>query len=202
MTQTKLKRNKIASVISPLIGCIFVGIFGTMCLIFIAALDGVFNLSGPHADLFERARSTNNAWIMGVMGTISGMVVALFVFFLFYPFALAVWAPTLGRLPHRKIVKLKPYVKRGGLVGAALCGIMAALMIHIWVGATDSLNWEDTVDVDKETFEPIQLTLSALLTGLVAGSVIGIATGWVHFMILRPDRQLGVIQGETISVFD
>ena len=202
MTARAVKRNRTAIVISPLIGCIFVGILGAMSLLLAVSLDSAFNLSGDYIDLFDRARSTANGWLMGILGTISGMVLALFTFFLFYPFALAIWAPTMGKLPHERIVRLSPYLARGALVGAVICGICAALMINVWVGATESLNWEDAVAPKYPGFALLPLVISASLTGALAGSTVGVLTAWIHYLILRPDLQFGPERDSTVEVFD
>ena len=202
MRVENLKRNKAACIISPLIGCILVGIVGTILLFVAGLLDGMFGLSGSKYDLFELARSTENAWLMGMMGTFSGMIIALFLFFLFYPFALAVWGPIMGRLPHQRVLSMRPYLIKGAGIGAVLCSLSAALMIHGWVGATESLNWEDAVVDGAVPFSTVPLTVSAALTGSIAGGIVGTLTAWVHYLILRPDRQFGPDYNPTVEVFD
>lgn len=202
MTGMKLKRNKIAIVVSPLIGCILVGIVGTVCLILTAFFDGIFLFSGEHYDLFERARNTNDSVLMGLIGTFSGMVLALFLFFLFYPFVLAVWAPLLGPLPHKGVSRLQVYAWRGSLVGALYCCLVASVMIHPWVTLMSDPGFMDDPAMASVRFDRLPLTLSASMTGAACGAAIGMIAGWLHWMILRPDQQLGADKLEAASVFD
>lgn len=199
MTVSGLKRNKIACTVSPLIGCILVGIVGTVLLFLVGFLDGLFDVSGSHGDLFEYARSTENPWVMGMMGTFSGMIIALFLFFLFYPFALAIWAPVMGRLPHNRVSHLRRYLVRGSVVGALICSMAAALMIHVWI---DAMSWDDFTGANRFDFPPLPLTISATVTGAFGGAIVGTLTAWVHYLILRPDLQLGPAYTPTVEVFD
>lgn len=164
----RVKRVKLALLLASLAACVSVSILGFV-------LMGLMDAFGTLARI--RAVSGDNSVFSGALLAFQLSALNFFIFFLTVPAAAIALGLSIGRMPHRGVTALSPYLRWGGIWGAIL------------VGATTSL------------FGMLGGALSfagALLGGVSLGALAGVICGLIFHAVVNPSKQASELD---VSVF-
>jgi hypothetical protein len=165
-----VKRIRLALLVSSFAACLSVTLMG---FIFLGLMEVTFGLLGFDSGL-----------AVGEQGILGGVRMALqlaslnfFLFFITVPAAALALGLSIGRLPHRGITAVKPYLRWGAIWGAVLVG-----------GTTFLFGW----------FGGAAAAIGALIAGGLVGGLAGALCGFLLHLIVRPAKQLSEVD---LSVF-
>ncbi|MFN4025270.1 MAG: hypothetical protein ACK4MQ_10570 [Hyphomonas sp.] len=164
----RIKRVKLALLLASLAACVSVTIIGFVLIGLMEAFSAVARV---------RAFSGENNVLSGAMLAFQLSALNFFIFFITVPAAALALGLSIGRMPHRGVTRLAPYLRWGGIWGAIL------------VGATTGL------------FGMLGGALSfagALLAGLGVGALAGLICGLIFHAIINPAKQAGELD---VSIF-
>ncbi|MCA8900806.1 MAG: hypothetical protein KDA53_06100 [Hyphomonas sp.] len=166
----RFKRIKLGLFLSSLAACLGVTLLG---LLSSGLVSLAFGLTGRSSYVYFNEHSFVNGMMMGCQ-------LATYNFFLFFITVPAAWLAlglSIGRMPYRGIVKMRPFLRWGAIWGAILVGGMTG-GFGLFSGPVNAAG--------------------ALLTGGMIGAVAGVACGLLFHRIVRPAEQLADVD---VNVF-
>ena len=199
MSATKIVRNKLAIFVSTLCAVLFVCLSGAV-IQFITLLIAPLMIDPIHTDIIRFAYISGNSVLYGLLDTSQGLIVSPVLFVLTMPLICLIWSIVIGRLPHRGVSQHRSYLVRGVAFGAILTGLACALLIHLL--ANLFMEFSDFEVIPDRALDPITLTITAGLTGVLAGGASGLTTSIIHLMILKPKTQLQSDFNSSAEIFD
>ena len=157
----RVKRIRLALLVASFAACISVTLMG---YVFLGLMELAFGILGW------------GGLAIGQTGFLSGAQTALqlaalnfFLFFITVPAAALALGLSIGRLPHRGITSLMPYLRWGAIWGAILVG--GTTFVFGWFGGAAS-------------------AAGALLAGGAIGGLAGGLCGFLLHRIVAPAKQL------------
>lgn len=157
----RVKRIRLALLVSSLAACLSVTLMG---YVFLGLMELAFGILG-----FGGLAVGQDGFLSGVQMALQLSALNFFLFFITVPAAALALGLSIGRLPHKGITRLKPYLRWGGIWGAILVG-----------GTTFVFGW----------FGGAEAAMGALVTGGLVGTLAGALCGFLLHAIVAPARQL------------
>ncbi len=157
----RVKRIRLALLVASFAACLSVTLMGYVFLGLTQLAFGILSWNGL---------AVGEAGFLG--GVRAGLQLAALNFFLFFitvPAAALALGLSIGRLPHRGITALPPYLRWGAIWGAVLVG-----------GTTFFFGW----------FGGAASAAGALMAGAAVGGMAGGLCGFLVHRIVAPGRQL------------
>lgn len=158
----RVKRVKLALLLSSLAACAGVAIIGGIFLGVTATFSG---LAGRSAS----AAISSGDLLGGAFLAMQLSAMNFILFFITVPAAAVALGLSIARFPHRGVTGVKPYVRWGANWGAVLVG-----------GTTFGFGW----------FAGPAAAFGALIAGGMIGGLAGAFCGFLFHAIVRPARQL------------
>jgi hypothetical protein len=168
LTKPKLKRVGLACFLCGVAACVSVALVA-FAIGFVGSIAG--NLMGFRGNFL----SGEDFWA----GAGFAVLLSAMNWWLFYVTIPAAWLAlglSIGRFPHRGIIRPLPYYRWASLWGAMLVGGTCLL----FSGA--SL-------FGRSGIEP-SFTIGAMLGGSLIGAIAGLACGWLFLAIVKPAEQV------------
>lgn len=157
----RIKRVKLALLLSSLTACIGVSIVGLVMMGLMFLFTGI---SGAANESLSQAN-----FLGGVLLAFQYSALNFFLFLLTVPAAALALGFSIARFPRRGITRLPPYLRWGAIWGAILVGSVAGSVSF--------------------AFSPAA-ALGALFGGTLVGSMAGLFCGFLFHAIVRPAQQI------------
>jgi len=157
----RVKRVRLALLVASFAACLSVTLMG---FIFMGLMQLAFGVLG-----WEGIAVGQRGFLGGVQMALQLSSLNFFLFFITVPAAALALGLSVGRLPHRGITALRPYLRWGAIWGGILVG-----------GTTFAFG----------LFGGAVAAAGALLTGLGIGGLAGGFCGFLLHRIIAPARQL------------
>ncbi len=167
----KLKRIGLASLLCAIAACVTVALIGITTAFTYGLLAGLLGIDSRFMNSgSDPFRGASFAVLMSAMNWYVGYITI--------PVTWLVLGFSLGRLPHRGIMKRIAYYRWGAIWGAILVGATTGIATYI---IADGI---------------LLQAFSAFLTGALIGALAGLICGWLFLAIVRPAEQVRRIQVE------
>jgi len=157
----RVKRVRLAVLVASFAACLSVTLIG---IVFMSILKFALNLSGGTSGMFGHATVLGGVELALQLSSMN-----FFLFFITVPAAALALGLSIGRLAHRGIRALAPYLRWGAIWGAILVG-----------GTTFAFG----------LLSAAAAAAGALITGLGIGGLAGAFCGFLVHWIIAPPRQL------------
>ena len=165
----RVKRIRLALLVSSFAACVSVTLMG---YVFLGLMELAFGILG-----WGGLAVGQSGFLSGVQTGLQLAALNFFLFFITVPAAALALGLSIGRLPHRGITAMLPYLRWGAVWGAILVG-----------GTTFIFGW----------FGGPAAAAGALLSGGVIGGAAGAFCGFLLHRIVAPAKQLTEVD---LSVF-
>jgi hypothetical protein len=157
----RVKRIRLALLVSSFAACVSVTLMG---YVFLGLMELAFGILGWGGLAVGQA-----GFLSGVQTGLQLAALNFFLFFITVPAAALALGLSIGRLPHRGITALMPYLRWGAVWGAIIVG-----------GTTFVFGW----------FGGAAAAAGALVSGGAIGGVAGAFCGFLLHRIVAPAKQL------------
>jgi hypothetical protein len=156
-----VKRIRLALLVSSFAACVSVTLMG---YIFLGLMELAFGILG-----WGGLAIGQTGFLSGVQTGLQLAALNFFLFFITVPAAALALGLSIGRMPHRGITALRPYLRWGAIWGAILVG--GTTFLFGWFGGAAS-------------------AAGALTAGGAVGGIAGGFCGFLVHRIVAPARQL------------
>ncbi|MDP3459301.1 MAG: hypothetical protein Q8S09_08515 [Hyphomonas sp.] len=157
----RVKRIRLALLVSSFAACVSVTLMG---YIFLGLMELAFGILG-----WGGLAIGQTGFLSGVQTGLQLAALNFFLFFITVPAAALALGLSIGRMPHRGITALRPYLRWGAIWGAILVG--GTTFLFGWFGGAAS-------------------AAGALIAGGAVGGIAGAFCGFLLHRIVAPARQL------------
>jgi hypothetical protein len=157
----RVKRIRLALLVSSFAACVSVTLMG---YIFLGLMELAFGILG-----WGGLAIGQTGFLSGVQTGLQLAALNFFLFFITVPAAALALGLSIGRMPHRGITALRPYLRWGAIWGAILVG--GTTFLFGWFGGAAS-------------------AAGALTAGGAVGGIAGGFCGFLVHRIVAPARQL------------
>ncbi|MDP1555775.1 MAG: hypothetical protein Q8L84_09960 [Hyphomonas sp.] len=157
----RVKRIRLALLVSSFAACVSVTLLG---YIFLGLMELAFGILG-----WGGLAIGQTGFLSGVQTGLQLAALNFFLFFITVPAAALALGLSIGRMPHRGITALRPYLRWGAIWGAILVG--GTTFLFGWFGGAAS-------------------AAGALTAGGAVGGIAGGFCGFLVHRIVAPARQL------------
>ncbi len=157
----RVKRIRLALLVSSFAACVSVTLMG---YIFLGLMELAFGILG-----WSGLAIGQTGFLSGVQTGLQLAALNFFLFFITVPAAALALGLSIGRMPHRGITALPPYLRWGAIWGAILVG--GTTFLFGWFGGAAS-------------------AAGALIAGGAVGGIAGGFCGFLLHRIVAPARQL------------
>jgi len=157
----RVKRIRLALLVASFAACLSVTLMG---YIFLGLTELAFGILGWNGLAVGEA-----GFLGGVRAGLQLAALNFFLFFITVPAAALALGLSIGRMPHRGITALAPYLRWGAIWGAVLVG--GTTFVFGWFGGAAS-------------------AAGALMAGGAVGGLAGGLCGFLVHRIVAPARQL------------
>lgn len=164
----RIRRVKLALLLASLAACVSVSILGFVLMGLMDAFGAITRI---------RTFSGEDTLFSGVLLAFQLSALNFFIFFITVPAAAIALGLSIGRMPHRGVTPLGPYLRWGSIWGAILVGVTTGLFDLL--GGAFSF-------------------AGALLGGLGVGAMAGLLCGLIFHAVVNPARQVSEMD---VSVF-
>lgn len=165
----RVKRIRLALLVASFAACLSVTLMG---YVFLGLMELAFGILG-----WGGLALGQTGFLSGVQTGLQLAALNFFLFFFTVPAAALALGLSIGRLPHRGVTALAPYLRWGAIWGAILVG-----------GTTGIFGW----------FGGAAAAAGALLSGGATGGLAGGFCGFLLHRIVAPAKQLTEMD---VSVF-
>ncbi len=173
----KLRRNKLACLLSALLSVLFVSLTGLFFMWLFSIVSII--VTGDADNLFTQQMEDSSLG-MGAAFAVMASIGNFFLIWIVFPVTLIVISQTVGRLAHRGISSKTAYVRTMSLTGAALVGLTCTLPAILFMRE----------EFSNQPAKLFGLFIGGGSMGALIGAIAGAFVGMMFLLILRPAAQL------------
>lgn len=183
----RIKRNKLACFIAPVLAILFVFLIAIALLW--AAIPAQMATNG-FGGVFDWIDDSQNPFLVGMGIALFACMINFYMTPIIYPVTFLVFSQTVGRLAHRRVSKPWSYVRLTAIVGALLVGLTCTIPgIFMTIEGSEGLGWGPSI------------TAGGFIMGSIIGGLAGLGVGGVFVAIVRPATQLKGLETSIAEAF-